>query len=186
MFKKKFSIVLTVILLGGVSLWYVFIYHPKKIEIDDIKLKISKIRSDIVTANKANFDINNIEIKLEEEKKRLEDIQTRFVEKDDLAKVSKEMKNFARKHELRLTDFAPVFEDYFADTINTQIKALPLTIKVKGRYLKVGEFVENWKKLPFYLQPTEIAIQRFQPTRNDVEAIISSKLYSWNHKKEGL
>ena len=64
--------------------------------IDNIKLKISKIRSDIVTANKANFDINNIEIKLEEEKKRLEDIQTRFVEKDDLAKVSKEIKNFAR------------------------------------------------------------------------------------------
>lgn len=181
MLSKKFSIFLSVVLLGGLILWYVFLYYPKKVEIDKVKFGITKIQSDLASANQANFDFDNIEAKLAEEEKRLEVVKTRFVEKNDLAKVSKEVKNFASRHELKLTDFAPVFEDYFADTANSEIKGLPLTIIVRGRYLNVGQFIENWKDLPFYLQPTEIAIQRYLPTKNDVEATISSKLYSWNN-----
>lgn len=181
MLRKRFSYILSILLLAILVTWFVFLYYPKSVEIGKIKLKIKEMRTDLASASQANVDIENIENKFLEEQKSLEEIRSRFVEKDDLATVSKKIEDFARKYNLRMTDFAPVFEDYFADTSQTVIKELPLAITVRGKYLDIGQFIENWKNLPLYLEPKEIMIQRVTPFSNDLKATISSQLYSWNH-----
>lgn len=181
MLRKKFSYILSVLLLAVLVAWFMFLYHPKSIEINDIQLRIKEMQDNLVSANKANIDIENMEKKLLDGNQRLEEVKTRFVEKEDLTRVSKKLEGFAKDYDLRLVDFAPVFEDYFVDTTKTAIKALPLAITVRGNYLNIGRFIENWGKLPFYLEASGIALQRAKPTSNNLEATISSKLYSWNH-----
>lgn len=181
MLRRKFSIVLSILLLAVLILWFVFLYYPQSIEINQVKSRIKEIRNNLASASQATVDIENIEKKLQMEKNKLEDVKGRFVNKDDLAKVSKQIGDFAKNYNLKLTDFAPVFEDYFADTSNTDIKELPLAISVSGKYLDIGRFIENWEKLPFYLEAKQISIQRISPVSNILEATISSKLYSWNH-----
>lgn len=180
MLRKRSSYILSALLLAILVVWFVFFYYPKRVEIDKIKLDIKEMRHDLATASQANVDIEKIEGKFLQEQKSLEEVRSRFVEKDDLAKVSRKIEEFARGYNLRLTDFAPVFEDYFADTSKGAIKALPLAITVRGRYLDIGKFIENWENLPFYLEPKGIMIQRVTPFTNDLKAIISSQLYSWN------
>jgi len=181
MLRKKFSYILSILLLTILVVWFVFFYYPKSIEIDKIKLQIKEMRHDLASASQANVDIQKIENKLLEEEKALEEARSRFVEKDDLATVSRKIEDFARGYNLKLTDFAPVFEDYFADTSKNEIKVLPLAITVRGKYLDIGRFTENLGSLPFYLEPKGIMIQRFSPASNDLKATISSQLYSWNH-----
>jgi Tfp pilus assembly protein PilO len=181
MSKGKFSIVLSVLLVTVLIVWFTFFYYPKSIEINRVKSQIKEMRNNLASASQANVDIENIEKKLLNEKNKLEAVKARFVEKDDLASVSRELGNFAKKYNLRLTDFAPVFDEYYSDTTNTTVKALPLAITVKGTYLNIGRFIEDWGNLPFYLEANEISMQRFKPKSNDLEAVISSKLYAWNH-----
>lgn len=181
MLKRKFSIILSVVLLAVLVVWFIFFYYPESIEINQLKSKIKEIRNDLASASQANIDIENIEKKLLSERNRLEEIRIKFVNKDDLAKVSRQMGAFAKNYNLKLTDFAPVFDDYFTDTSKTAIKVLPLAITISGNYLEIGRFIENWDKLPFYLEAKEISIRRVTPFSNNLEAIISSKLYAWNH-----
>ena len=181
MLKGKFSIVLSVLLLAVLICWFIFFYYPKSIEINQVKSRIKEMRNNLASASQANIDIEKVEKKLLNEKNKLEEVKARFVEKDDLASVSKKIGDFAKNYNLKLTDFAPVFEDYFTDTSKTVVKALPLAITVNGNYLDIGRFIENWEKLPFYLEANEISIQRFTPVSNKLEATISSKLYAWNH-----
>lgn len=181
MLRKKFSYILSVLLLAVLVAWFMFLYYPKSSELNNVQLQIKEMRHNLASANKANFDIENMEKKLLDGNQRLEEVKARFVEKEDLTKVSKKLEGFARDYDLRLVDFAPVFEDYFVDTSKTVIKALPLAVTVRGNYLDIGRFVENWGKLPFYLEADGIALQRAKPTSNNLEATISSKLYSWNH-----
>lgn len=181
MFKKKFSYILSALLLAVMVGWFILFYYPKKIEIDKIKFRIKEMHKELTSANQANVDLENIETKLLKERKKFDNVRLKFVRKDDLTSVSKKMEDFARKNNLRLIDFAPVFEDYFADTTETEIKELPLDITVRGRYLEIGRFIENWENLPFYLEANKISIQRYTPSSNDLKATISSKLYSWNN-----
>jgi len=181
MLRKRFSYILSAVLLAVLVGWFIFFYYPESIEINKIELRIKAMHKELASANQANVDLENIENKLLKERKRLEEVRSKFVEKDDLTSVSKKMEDFAKKNNLRMIDFAPVFEDYFADTSKTVIKELPLAITVRGRYLDIGRFVENWENLPFYLRAEEISIQRFTDSSNDLKATISSKLYSWNH-----
>lgn len=181
MLRKKFSYILSVLLIAILVVWFIFFSYPKSIQINKIKLQIKEMQHNLASASQANVDIQKIENKLLEEQKDLEKVRSSFVEKDDLAKVSKKINDFARAYNLRLTDFAPVFEDYFADPSKNVIKALPLAITVRGKYLDIGRFIENWESLPFYLEPKGIQIQRFTPVSNDLKATISTQLYSWNH-----
>ena len=181
MLKGKFTVVLTVFLLAVLSVWFILFYYPKSVQINQIKSRIKEIRNELVSASRANVDLENVEKKLLDERNKLEEVKARFVEKDELASVSKKLGDFAKDYNLRLTDFAPVFDDYFADTSKTVIKALPLAITVTGAYLDIGRFIENWENLPFYLEADAISIQRLTPVSNNLEATISSKLYSWNH-----
>lgn len=181
MLKGKFTVVLSVFLLAVLSVWFIFFYYPKSVEINQIKSRIKEIQNELVSASRANVDLENVEKKLLNEKSKLEEVKARFVEKDELASVSKKLGDFAKDYNLKLTDFAPVFDDYFADTSKTVIKALPLAITVTGAYLDIGRFIENWENLPFYLEADEISVQRITPVSNNLEATISSKLYSWNH-----
>lgn len=181
MLRKKFSYILSVLLIAILVMWFIFFYYPKSIEIDKIKFQIREMRNDLASASQANVDIEKIENRLLEEQKAFEEARSRFVERDDLAKVSRKIDEFARGYNLRMTDFAPVFEDYFADTSKNVIKVLPLAITVRGKYMDIGKFIENWGSLPFYLEPKGILIERFTQTSNDLKATISSQLYSWNH-----
>ena len=181
MLKGKFTVVLSVFLLAVLSVWFIFFYYPKSVEINQIKSRIKEIQNELVSASRANVDLENVEKKLLNEKSKLEEVKARFVEKDELASVSKKLGDFAKDYNLKLTDFAPVFDDYFADTSKTVIKALPLAITVTGAYLDIGRFIENWENLPFYLEADEISVQRITPVSNNLEATISSKLYAWNH-----
>ena len=180
MLKGKFSIFLSVLLLSVIIVWFIFFYYPKSVQIDQLKSQINEMKNNLASASQANVDLENIENKLVDEKSKLEEVNARFVEKEDLASVSKKLGAFAKNYNLKLTDFAPVFEDYFADTSKTVIKSLPLAITVQGAYLDIGRFIESWGNLPFYLEAHEISIQRSKPVSNVLEATISTKLYSWN------
>lgn len=181
MLKGKFSIVLSVLLLAVLIVWSIFFYYPKSIKINQVKSRIKEVRNDLASASQATVDIENVEKKLLDEKRKLTAVKAKFVEKDGLASVSKKLGNFAKNYNLKLTDFAPVFDEYFNDTSKTMIKALPLAITVNGTYLDIGRFIENWENLPFYLEAKEVSIQRSAPVSNNLEATISSKLYAWNH-----
>lgn len=181
MARREVFITLVVLLFGGLLLWFVFLYQPQKLEAEQLENQLKAVRNKLKNANRANLDIQNVETKLLEEQKGLETIKTRFIEKAELAKVSEKMREVSKQYKLKMTDFAPVLENYFADTISAKISDLPLMITVQGKYLDVGQFIENWKNLPFYITPEEISITRIKSQSNDLETKIMCKIYAWNH-----
>lgn len=178
--ERKIFIALVVLLIAGFTSWYVFIYYANVNELKLIEQKLVMTNTKLDNARHAQIDYANVQKRYETDQKRLEEERTRFVGKAELSDVTYRLKDFAKSYKLQLMDFSPVLENYFAASPDDKIVALPIQIGVHGAYMDIGKFVENWHKLPFYLIPEELKIERENPESNVLVANITAALYTWN------
>ncbi len=178
MSRKKFflKLALVVSLLIG---WYIFVYMPQLNKLNTIDMKLLEVKNKVQIAQKAKTNLDNIKDKFSKEQNRLEKERSKFVKKEELGKVTKQLQRLARNYNLKLLDFSPNFQDYFKEK-EEQIIPLPISILVEGRYIQVGKFIEKWEQLPFYLIPESIVIQLKDEKATAVQAAITSNLYTWN------
>ena len=97
-----------------------------------------------------------------------------------IRETAAELQRFAKTYNLKLMDFSPVLETYFAANPEDKIVSLPIEISVHGTYLDAGKFIENWHQLAFYLIPEEIKIERVDADENQLDVTVMASLYTWN------
>ena len=132
-------------------------------------------------AKHALSELEKIEVDLLKQNEELKKINDRFIKKDQLSTITVKIRNITRDSNLKLLDFTPLFKIYFADTTSAPVKALPFSITVKGKFLDIGRFVENWKNLDFYMKPEEIVVDKLLSNSNELEANITGRLYAWSN-----
>jgi len=181
MSSKRLFLILILILLAGGILWYSFAYVPHATKIQSLNIQLKEAFSRLKSANRAKVDLKNIEVRLQKEKENLEILKKRFVDKKNLTDVTITMKNFAARYNLELVDFAPVLENYFSQDQKKPVLALPLAVTIKGDYVQMGRFIEDWQKLPFFIIPEEIVVEKPDEDSNDLQAVVTGKLYCWNN-----
>jgi len=160
--------------------WYLGFYQPYHQKMALVQRQLDESLRKLSNANHAKIDLKNIEARLNREKQNLADIKSHFIYKTELARVTEDLRRRAEKFDLVLTDFAPVLDNYFVDTLHTEIKPLPLAITVTGKYLDIGRYIESWDQLPFYILPNEIKIEKLDEKSNDLQATVTGNLYAWN------
>ncbi len=178
MSKKRFYTILTVYLLL-LFIWYMFIYLPQVQALDEVNTKLNEVSQQVAMARRAQINLKNIKTRFQSEQKELQKEKDKFIRKDQLGKVTQELRRLADKYDLKLTDFSPGFKDYF-DAEKKSIVPLPLSISFIGRYLQIGKYIESWGNLPFYIIPEEITLQRVDNNGYDIQAVVEAKLYTWN------
>ncbi len=177
--QRLFLILSLVLILSGIG-WYLFIYKPIQINIKQTKLEVHEITQNLKNARKAKNDLHQLESRLETAKADLEAIKQHIVNRKNLTRVTKELQRVAEEYDLEITDFSPILDSYFETTGNEHIKPLPIIIKLTGRYLQIGKFLEALNNLDFYLTPNELVIEKLDPEKNDLTATITCILYTWN------
>lgn len=178
MSKKKFYTLLVAYVILFFA-WYMFIYLPQVQKLEEVNVKLNEVSQQVSMARNAQINLNNIKKHFNKEQLRLQEEKAKFVKRDQLGKVTKELRNLAKKYNLKLVDFSPGLKDYFAAT-GEAIVPLPLSITFVGRFISIGKFIEEWKSLPFYLIPEEMTMERLDKNGYDIQAVIEAKLYTWN------
>lgn len=180
MVKAQRIFLALVVLLVFISVgWFILVYQPLQLEIKKKHRELGQLNRQIQNAQNANINLDKIEKEAERAEQELNEIRSKFVNRDDLSRVTENLRKLAQKHHVEITDFSPVLDSYFDDSENESIKPLPIVLTVIGRYLEIGRFVENMKNLDFYLTPREILIEKMDAESNDLEATITCNLYTW-------
>ena len=162
-----------------ISGFFVFIYNPKEEEQENIKQALLDTENKFNAAKRAVNDLNKIKLTLAEQQENLNSVKRRFIRNEELSSITVKIRNFTRSNNLKLVDFTPLFKNYFADTSTAEVKALPFSITVEGRFLDIGRFVEGWENLDFYMVPDEITARTSLSRSNLLEATVTGNLYAW-------
>ncbi len=178
--EKRLFILLSILLGVGFLLWYTIVDRSQQNELQSLNRQLEVLSGKVRKARMAQMNMKIMEKKFEAEKRKLEHVKTRFISRNDLTEVTDTLKVFSKKYHLELMDFAPAFDEYFSDTKEKKISTLPISITVEGSYLRIGRFLENWPKLPFYLVAEEVTLERTEKQSNTLSAQINASLYTWN------
>ncbi|APF19325.1 hypothetical protein Calab_3632 [Caldithrix abyssi DSM 13497] len=178
MTRKKFAIKLGIIVLV-VLLWYNFVYVAQINRLTLLDVELLEVRNKVNMASNAKSNLENIKKRFEQEQIQLEKEKAKFVRRENLGQVTERLQSLAEKYNLKLVDFSPGFKDYFEQK-DKKIIPLPLTITLVGQYLAIGKYIEQWQELPFYILPQSIIMERLDENGYDVQAVIDTKLYTWN------
>ncbi len=178
MAKRRFYIVLFIYIIF-IFIWYFFINMPQVQNLNQVNLKLNEISQQVSVARRAQINLKQIKQRFQKEQEQLQQEKEKFIRKDQLSKVTQELRKLAEKYNLKMTDFSPGFNDYF-DKQKKTIVPLPISISFIGRYLQIGKFLESWSTLPFYLVPQEVTLQKLDKNGYDIQAIVEAKLYTWN------
>ncbi len=178
MSKRRFFVTLGIYIVL-VFLWYGFIYVPQTERLNQINIELNNIAQKVMMARNAQINLDMMKKRFEEEQKRLEQEQSKFIKRDELGKVTKALSQLANRYNLKLVDFSPGLKNYF-EVKEGRIVPLPLSITLIGRYVQIGKFIEEWNSLPFYLIPQELTLERLDKNGYDLQAVIETKLYTWN------
>ena len=161
------------------SAFYFFLYSPKAEEQLELNDQLEETMQKFNKAKLALGDLKNAEKIMDKQKIELERINGKIIESDQLSKITIKIRNFTHDYNLKLIDFTPIFEQYFSDTTNNPIKALPFSVTVKGKFLDLGRYLENWENRDFFMIPDEIFVKELNSRTNQLEAKITGSLYAW-------
>ncbi len=178
--ERKIFVGLFALFILSTAAWYIFIDTANSRALKKINQDVDIISAKVKNARHAQMDYSNVQKKYEEDQKRLIQERTRFVNKNDLSDVTYRLQKFAADYQLKLMDFSPELQAYFAASPEDKIVPLPIVISVNGGYLDTGKFLENWYQLPFYLIPEEITIERIEEGGNELKSTTTASLYTWN------
>ncbi len=176
--KNLFYIMLlgfTLAIITGI----LFYYNPSGEELAEVEKELSVNTGRFNNASHANRDIANVKMKYEEGLESLKKIERRFIYRKELADITARLQHHARKFDLELIDFTPIFRVYFADTSSSPVKRLPFTLTVSGSYLDIGRFIESWPDMAFFITPGQLYLGKTGKKSNRIEADITGLLYAW-------
>jgi len=179
--EKKIFVILTSVLIIVSLAWYMFIYSEQKTALEKIQAELNIVLTKLKNAQQAQRNMQLIEENLKKKQEHLTNERNRFISDSELPEVTSKLKSFASEYHLELTDFSSSFEHYLEKEKKTKIVPLPLKLTVKGKYLDIGQFLEHWPALPFYLIPERFTMKRAGEDTNLLEATISANLYIWNN-----
>ncbi len=182
--KNLFYIMLVFFSLGILS-GILFYYNPSLDKLAEVKKELSLNTDRFNTASHANRDIANVKMKYEEGVQSLKKIERRFIYRRELGDITAKLQKHARKFNLDLIDFTPIFRVYFADTSSSPVKRLPFTLTVSGSYLDIGQFIESWPDMEFFITPGQLYLGKTGAKSNRIEADITGLLYAWGDTGRG-
>ena len=170
--------------LAALIAFYLFIYIPQEQEKTDIN---SELQATLKKFDKARFamtELNKIQAELVNQEEELNRFNARFIDRSQLTRITIKIRNFTQKYNLKLVDFTPLFNIYFADTSRAPIKALPFSVTVEGKFLDIGRYLENWERQDFFMIPDEIFVNELSSRTNVLKANITGRLYAWANNQE--
>ncbi len=178
MTKKKFYLIFLMYVVLVFS-WYLFGYLPQLQNLETINLKLGEVSQKVAIARNAKVNLENIKKHFNQEQQYLEKEKERFVKREELGKVIKELRKLAQRYHLKLVDFSPGLKDYFAAK-NQKIVPLPISITFIGDFISSGKFLDGWRNMPFYLIPEEVTMEKVDKSGRDIQTVVQAKLYIWN------
>jgi len=178
--KQKLFYSLILLFVLSVSGWYYYFSVHLQKELEDTDNRLNIIAEKVNRAQMAKSDYQDMAEKYSQLTKILATVKSKFIRKSEISRVAEILKKFARKYKVALMDFSPAFDKYFEVKDHEKISLLPLALTVKGRYLDIGMFLENWPDLPFYLTQDELVIYRSEENQNELNAEIKASLYIWD------
>ncbi|GAB4371669.1 MAG: hypothetical protein Kow0042_14560 [Calditrichia bacterium] len=177
---QRIFIALLIIFTLSCVLWYVLVYQPLVGEELQKKKQLAELHNQLKQARVAEKDLEAVQSRFKEKEKELAEVKSRFIDKKDLSRVTDALRKSAERFDLKIVDFTPVLDSYFNDNGKGKIKPLPIMLTVRGRYIQIGKFLEEWHSLDFYLVPYQIFLEKMEANQNTLRASIMSNLYTLN------
>ncbi|MFZ0388918.1 MAG: type 4a pilus biogenesis protein PilO [Calditrichia bacterium] len=179
--RKWFLIIVVTFVISSV-LWFTFYKQPLNLELKKTRLHFAEVTNKLRVAQRAKQDLELIRQRRERVQDDLTKIENRIIQQDNLVELTAVLQEKAAQNSLEIYDFTPVLESYFSSEGNEKVKALPVMISLRGRYLNIGRFLDDFSRFDYFLIPREIVLEKLNPGDNDVTATVTTSLYTWNGK----
>ncbi|MBD3223584.1 MAG: type 4a pilus biogenesis protein PilO [Caldithrix sp.] len=176
--KRVFAALIGMLILVIVG-WYLILHRPMQKEINKTQVKIDNLLEKLQKARKAQINLKVAKTRYEQGQQDLRRARERFISKEELSIVTKDLDKHAKKYRLDMANFSPRLSSYFKESSNEKVSTLPVEMEVMGDYLNIGRFIESWEELPFYITHEEISIEYMEKEKT-LKAVILANLYTIN------
>jgi Tfp pilus assembly protein PilO len=156
-------------LAGGVMVlaiigWYFLLYQPIVAKTETVQAQLSS-QEDSVKADQ-NYKIKTAQLQLQisELNTKIATWDARFPARTEIVSLAKEILHFGEKYNLELIEMRPsLFELYALEKAGAHVSGrytmqLPISCHFQGRYLDLGQMLDEVSKLPFNATVADVAL----------------------------
>ncbi len=159
-FKKYLAGIGLVIILA--ILWYVVYFQPMQSSVSNYAKNVNMWQQKIKEASTSNTEITQLEINVDFLKEEIAKIEKKIFHLGEMENIAQELISFAKTYRLKVLAMEPQYDILFPvnqdENTGKLLVKLPLKLKMTGRYISAGKFLDDVGKLPFIFSPDEVSI----------------------------
>jgi Tfp pilus assembly protein PilO len=161
--RKEF-LIFALIAVAGVGIWFLLAYHPIMAKTNKAAAEAHNDQDSVAAIQRYQTQESALRAQAEQLKADIATWDSRFPPRDSIVAIAKLLISFAQEKGLDLIDIQPsLFELYALERAGAQVSGsyvmqLPISFQLQGRYLDLGQMLEEMDKLPFNITVADLAL----------------------------
>jgi Tfp pilus assembly protein PilO len=178
----KDLLIAAAIFLSGSIAWFAFIYHPKHLEVSDLRSRIKDLAFQVQGLVAQDQQITVVEAAIDSLQRTIVNLEERIYPKDQFPKMAKIIEARGKQYDLHFSTIAPDY-DALLRLDEEQRKEfgplviLPVEFTVQGEYIKFGRFTASLGSLPFHFSITGLHAEATRESYPQIVARLQGVLY---------
>lgn len=185
-FLKKYLIGAGV-LIFLIVFWFFFYFKPMQQQIDKYTRDVNQWMLKIKMASVSKDAILKLERNIDSLKVQIGEIESRIFHLDQMQEVADNLIRYARDHHLRVQTMVPNYDVLFPveDNGENPLVKVPLEMRMTGRFISVGRFLEDVDQLPFIYSPDEVFLEADARIYPRLQVRVKGYLFLLSEEKKG-
>jgi Tfp pilus assembly protein PilO len=175
------------ILFGGIAvlivlaiLSVVFLYQPKIQARGKIQAEVNDLKKQIADLKEQVKGIGAVRRQIEQLESQNSELMSHVAPRDQLLTILRELAKIGERYNITFLEITPPGLDTMLqiETQDKPIRPVPFQIVLQGRYIDIGNYVENLVQFPYFVKIPEFEITGKEEIRPAVEARLLVNLYT--------
>ncbi len=185
-FFKKYLIGISIVLISA-TMWIMLYFQPIRSSVSKYSLDVQEWKKKIKIASVSQDEITKFEIIVDTLNAEIRSIEKKIYHVEEIDNIAAELIEFTKKYALKVQSMVPDYAILFPldekEGKGKLLVKLPLELKLKGRYISIGKFLDNIVKLPFIFSADEVSIDAQVLMHPMLKIAIKGYLFLLNDQK---
>ncbi len=163
-----------IFLFGG---WYALYFRPARTQLNQLLLKQRVLQAGMAEMARAEMQIRLLRLETDSLKTALQQVQKRLADVGALQDLIQRLAIRGRRAGLNFVAVTPDYTSLLLGQAKGPVQALPISVEAEGRFLSLGHFLEGLRHMPFYFEPTGLALNYDPTLYPKLKIRVDGKLY---------
>ncbi len=171
------------IVLAAILAWYLMLYQPVSARTAELTQSIRNQKDSLAAIERYKLQETALKKRTEMLNDEIGVWDASFPSRSSIVSLANQIIRFSRRYGLELTELEPsLFELYALERAGAQVTGqyvmqLPLSFRLRGRYINLGRMLEGLDELPFNLTVADIDLMPISGKEPLLDVRISLFLY---------